>query len=359
MPARLIALALALCALAALPARAEGPRYEVDANWKPKIPADWLLGQIGGVAVDKDDHLWIVQRPNSLTDDEKGATGPNPISICCKPAPPVIELDNDGNVLRSWGGPGPGYDWPGMEHGIFVDHRGHVWISGTNHADDSMILEFTADGKFVRQIGRKAPFTNSLDLTQFARATGFTENPKTGELFVSDGYVNHRVVVVDEATGKVKRIWGAYGKPPTDLKNVPFADPNSPQFDTVHCISRSAAGLIYVCDRHNNRVQVFKEDGTYVSQFVFLPKTGSAGSAWAVTTSPKDPDYGVLADGVNNQLSVFRLKDGTVVSTAGRSGRNAGDLHWVHALAIDSTGDLYTGEVETAKRVQKWKRVAP
>lgn len=356
MPARLLALALALCALAAFPASAQGPRYEVDANWKPKLPADWLLGQIGGVAVDAKDHVWILQRPGSLEADEKGATGARPISICCKPAPPVIELDKDGTLLRSWGGPGEGYDWPGVEHGIFVDHRGHVWISGSDHVSDSMILEFTADGKFIREIGRRAPFTNSADLSQFARPTGFAEDAATGELFVADGYVNHRVAVVDEATGKIKRVWGAYGKPPTDLKGV-APDVNSPQFNTVHCVARAADGLLYVCDRVNNRVQVFKEDGTYVTQYVFAPKTRGAGAAWAMQVSPRDPDYGILVDGANNQMTIFRRKDGVVTSVVGRSGRNAGDFHWVHALAIDSKGDLYTGEVETAKRVQKWRRV--
>jgi hypothetical protein len=342
-------------------AHAQSPAFRVDPYWPKPLPNNWIIGQVGGMAVDAQDNIWVFQRPRSLTDDEKGAALNPPRSKCCVPAPSVLVFDQAGNVVKSWGGPqgtnqdNQGYDWPAQEHAILVDGKGYVWLSG-NGDTDNMILKFTTDGKFVKQLGKRGPLTSSTDLTQFGRVADLKIDPKANEIYAADGYANHRVAVLDADTGEIKRIWGAYGKPPTDEK-LPAYTPDSPQFaNPVHCIGLAKDGLVYVCDRANNRVQVFQKDGTFVKQYVFSPDTKGAGSAWSLSFSPLDKrqKYFVLLDGSNNVMESVRVADGAVVGTFGGSGRNAGQFHWVHAGAFDSRGNFYTGEVDTGKRLQKW-----
>ena len=348
---------LGLVLSAATMARAEGPAFKVDPFWPQPMPNNWILGQVGGFDIDQQDHIWVLQRPRSLTSDEKAASFNPPRARCCVPAPSVLVYDVDGNIIKSWGGPGQnlGYDWPAQEHGIFVDHKGFVWLAG-NGKNDGMILKFTQDGKFVAQYGKSGPLTSSSDTSQFGMVADFAEDADANELFIADGYGNHRVIVIDEDTGAFKRMWGAYGKPPTDDNLPPYA-PDSPQFgNPVHCIAIANDGLVYVCDRTNNRIQVFHKDGSYVTQFVIDPQTQASGSTWGVSFSPLDKaqDYMILTDGTNNVVEVARRRDGTVVGTFGRAGRNAGEFIGVHYGKFDSKGDLYTGEVFTGKRLQKW-----
>jgi hypothetical protein len=338
-------------------ARAEGPAFKVDPFWPKSTPNNWILGQVGGLDIDPQDHIWVLQRPRSLTNDEKGASFKPPRSRYCVPAPSVLVYDGDGDVTKAWGGPGQnlGYDWPVQEHGIFVDHKGFVWIGG-NGKTDGMILKFTQDGKFVAQYGKPGLLTSSADTSRFGMVADFAEDADADELYIADGYGDHRVIVIDEDSGAFKRMWSAYGKPPTDDNLPPYA-PDSPQFgNPVHCIAIADDGLVYVCDRTNNRVQVFHKDGSYVTQFVFDPTTQGSGSTWGIAFSPLDKaqDYMILTDGTNNIVEVVRRKDGTVVGTFGRPGRNAGEFHWVHYGKFDSKGNLYTGEVDTGKRLQKW-----
>ncbi len=351
----------ALLFFCAFPAHAQSPAFRVDPYWPKPLPNNWILGQVGGMTVDAQDNIWVFQRPRSLTDDEKGAALNPPRSKCCVPAPSVLVFDQAGNVVKSWGGPyaqsgdNQGYDWPLQEHGILVDNKGFVWLSG-NGETDNMVLKFTMDGKFVKQLGKRGPLTSSTDLTQFGRAADLKLDPKANEIYVADGYGNHRVAVLDADTGDIKRIWGAYGKPPTDDK-LPAYTPDSPQFaNPVHCIGLSKDGLVYVCDRANNRVQVFQKDGTFVRQYVIDANTQGSGSAWTLVFSPLDKKqkYFVLLDGTNNVMDAVRVSDGAVVSTFGSPGRSAGQFHWLHAGAFDSRGNLYTGEVDTGKRLQKW-----
>jgi len=349
-------LALLLCA-GVIAAHAAGPTFKVDPFWPKPLPNNWIIGQIGGMFIDRNDNIWVFQRPRSVTPDEKGATLDPPRSKCCVPAPSVLVFNRAGDVVKSWGGPGDnlGYDWPEQEHAILVDNKGFVWLSG-NGKTDGMILKFTADGKFVKQLGRRGAPTSSTDLTQFGLVASLALDADADEIYAADGYGNHRVAVLDADTGAIKRIWGAYGKPPTD-DNVPAYNPDSPQFaNPVHCVVLAKDGLVYVCDRSNNRVQVFHKDGTFVQQFVFDPKTRGSGSTWGLAISPLDKtqDYLVLIDGTNNVLETVRRKDGAVVGTYGRPGRNAGEFHWVHVGAFDSRGNFYTGEVDTGKRLQKW-----
>jgi hypothetical protein len=354
---------LAACATPSTSAAdaAAPPRYRVDAAWPAPLPNGWILGQVSGIATDADDHVWILQRPGSLTEDERGATLSPPHSTCCAPAPPVLEFDAAGKLLRSWGGPGAGYDWPQNEHGIHVDANGFVWITG-NGADDGQVLKFTRDGRFVMQIGKVGPQTGNADLARLGQAAGVEVDASAHEIYVADGYYNRRVIVFDTETGAYKRHWGAYGRAPSDAdkpntrRSAPPTAAQLTQFgNPVHCVRIARDGLVYVCDRLNNRVQVFQKDGRFVKEFSVEPRTAGNGSVWDIVLS-RDPGqrWLLMADGRNNQVLAVRRESGEVQGRIGRPGRYAGEFHWVHDLAIDSKGNLYAGEVDTGKRAQKF-----
>lgn len=363
------ALLLAACAAsgpqAPPPTAAVGaaPTFRVDASWPRPLPNRWILGQVSGVAVDAEDHIWVLQRPRSLSEDEAGAAQNPPQSKCCLPAPPVLEFDTAGRLLRSWGGPGAGYDWPGNEHGIHVDAKGFVWITG-NGDNDGQVLKFTRDGKFVMQIGKVGPQTGNGDTTRLGKAAGVEVDAAANEVYVADGYQNRRVIVFDADTGAYKRHWGAYGRPPSDAeppqgrRTLPPTQAQLQQFGTpVHCVRMARDGLLYVCDRLNNRVQVFRKDGRFVKEFMVEPATAGNGSVWDMVLS-RDPrqQWIFMADGRNNQVLTLDRETGAVAGTLGRPGRYAGEFHWVHDLAIDSRGNLYAGEVDNGKRVQRFTR---
>ncbi len=338
--------------------RKAAPEYQVDPFWPKPLPNNWILGQVANVAVDMRDHLWVIQRPRTLTDRELGAQQTPPISKCCVAAPPVLEFDQRGNVLRTWGGPGAGYDWPSSEHGIHVDRNGFVWIGG-NSEKDHQILKFTADGRFVMQIGRPGQNTGSADTQNLGRPADIFVDADAREVYVADGYGNRRVAVFDSETGGYKRSWGAYGKTPIDGPATTYnpAAPPSPQFaNPVHCVQVSRDGLVYVCDRTNNRYQVFRKDGTFVSEAFFEKHTLLNGSVSALVLS-RDPEERLIymVDGVNNEIRIVDRQSAQVLARVGRPGRYAGQFHVVHDIAIDSQGNLYTAEVNTGQRVQKFK----
>ena len=361
------------CCVAAVPPlmAAEVPRFQVDASWPKPLPNHWLLGQVAGVAVDAQDHVWIIQRPRTLTADEKGASLNPPRSKCCVPAPPVIEFDRAGNVMNAWGGPGQGYEWPDNEHGIRIDAKGDVWLGG-NGAKDGMVLKFSNDGKFLMQIGHSGPSLGSNDKTQLGRPADIAFDEAAREVYIADGYANRRVIVFDSETGAYKRHWGAYGKPPAqEALPMPVPAPGepsdydpgkpiSPQFgNPVHCVKLARDGLVYVCDRINDRIQVFKKDGSFVREWVYLKETRGNGAVWDLAIWPDAAQSFLLnADGENNEVRILRRNDGVVVGSFGRSGRQAGQFHWVHNIAIDSRGNVYTTEVDNAKRVQRFKPVS-
>lgn len=333
-----------------------GPRYAVDANWPKPLPNNWILGQVAGIATDKDDNIWLLHRPASLTEDERGATLSPPRSKCCRAAPPVLKLDKAGNVLASWGGPGPGYDWPKNEHGIYADPVGNVWVGG-NAASDHMLLKFDSNGKFLLQIGKPGESKGSNDPNQLGRPAHMELDAATNELFVADGYQNRRVVVFDATTGAHKRHWGAYGNKPDDTK-IPDYNPQSAQFaNPVHCVRQTRDGLLYVCDRMNNRIQVFRKNGEFVRQFVLEPNTRGSGSAWdLIPSEDTEQRFLLVADGSNNEVHIVLRATGERTGSFGRPGRQAGDFHWVHNIAIDREGSVYTAEVDTGKRVQRFKK---
>jgi len=341
------------------PVLADGvPEFKVDPFWPKPLPENWMLGQVSGIAVDKDDRIWIVHRPGTLVDDEKGALANPPATKCCKPAPPVLQFDGQGNLLKSWGGKGAGYEWPESEHGIHVDRQGNVWLAG-NGPKDQQILVFTQDGKFQRQLGKAGEVGGSNNPTGLGRPAHMIV--EGDELYVADGYANRRVVVYDARTLAYKRHWGAYGEKPHDDKLPPY-DPGATLArsfgNPVHCVRLSNDGLLYVCDRANDRIQVFDKSGKFVKEHRIEPETLQNGSVWdLVLSEDKAQRYIFVADGANNQILVIERESAKVLSRFSRPGRMAGELKWVHNMAIDSKGNLYTAEVGTGRRAQKFVRV--
>ena len=359
---RCAAVLAALSLVMTAPARAEGvPEFRVDPYWPKPLPNNWILGQIGGIATDRHDHVWVYQRPRTLTDDERGAAVDPPTSKCCKPAPPVLEFDAEGNLVQAWGGEGTGFDWPRSEHGIYVDANYHVWLAGNDKDNDAQVLEFTRDGKFVKQIGEARHTEGSNSTRYLGRPALAIVDESVHELYVADGYGNKRIVVFDARTGAYRRHWGAYGTKPDDADPGKY-DPGAPiakQFrNPVHCVRISHDGLVYVCDRVNDRFQVFRKDGGFVAEYVLEPNTRFVGSVWDIGFST-DPEqkYLFVADGTNNQVHILLRENGKEVSTFGRQGRNTGEFHWLHTMAIDSQGNIFTGDVDTGKRVQRFERV--
>jgi DNA-binding beta-propeller fold protein YncE len=334
----------------------QAPMFEVDPLW-PK-PFSGLLGMAIGVWVDEQDYVWIIHRSSAtLHNNEKGAELNPPIAECCRGAPPVLAFDPEGNLVKSWGGPGPGYEWPQSNHGIHIDYKGNVWIGG-NGEKDAHILKFTKDGKFLMQVGGLGKNAGSNDLENFGRVAKIWVDPKTNEAYIADGYLNKRVAVIDADTGKMKRYWGAYGNRPDDTKLGNY-DPKAPpaqQFrNPVHCVERSNDGLIYVCDRANDRVQVFRPDGTFVKEAFFAKNTLGSGSAWDIAFS-MDPEqrFIFLADGQNNRVRIIVRETLDEVTAFGDGGRQPGQFYGVHSIATDSKGNVYTTETWEGKRLQKF-----
>jgi DNA-binding beta-propeller fold protein YncE len=345
------------------------PTFQVDPAWPRPLPNRWLVGAVAGVAVDKQDHVWIVHRPGTLQ--------PNETRSIWRAAPPVLEFDADGNLVQAWGGAGEGYEWPDLEHGIYVDDQDNVWLGGGGEKD-AQILKFTRQGKFLMQIGRKGRNTGSNDTENLGGAANVTIDRAANELYVADGYVNHRVIVFDATTGVYKRHWGAYGKRPDDgyftrageklpgpfrgavqHENRPSqydpAGPPAPQFRIVHVVRIANDGLVYVCDRTNDRIQVFRKDGTFVKEQFIAKETLGSGSVWdiAFSTDPAQTFLTVI-DGTNQQVWTVRRDTLEILGAWGQAGRWAGQFYGAHNLAADSKGNLFITETYEGKRVQKF-----
>ena len=361
------------------------PRFEVDPMWPKPLPNHWVVGNVIGVAVDAKDHVWIVHRGAALERMETYAAQNPPAAECCAPAPPVLEFDAAGNLVGHWGGPGPGYDWPATNHGILIDYKGNVWIGGNGRtADaatrdptgeapapaparggggaapyhDNMILKFTQQGKFLMQIGKPSQSKGSNDIANLKGAAKMFVDPKTNEIYVADGYGNRRVIVFDADTGQYKRHWGAYGNKPDDTP-TPRYNPNDPpakQFRTpVHCAELSNDGLLYVCDRPNDRIQVFQSDGKFVKEAFIAKNTLGDGSVFDITFS-RDPQqkYLYVADGSNMKVYIIQRDTMEILTSFGDGGRQPGQFYAVHSVATDSKGNLYTTETYRGQRVQKF-----
>jgi len=345
----------------------QAPRFEVDPFWPKPLPNNWLLGSTIGVGVDAQDHVWIVHRGGATLNarTEMGAaTDPKTAEDCCVPAPPVLEFDPAGNLVGHWGGPGEGYEWPKSNHGITIDHKGNVWIGGNERGDDTktfadgQVLKFTRAGKFLMQIGHASKSGGSNDTENFGGPAKIFVDPRSNEVFIADGYGNRRVIVIDADTGKYKRHWGAYGAKPDDT-NIGRYDPSAPpakQFRTpVHCAELSNDGLLYVCDRPNDRIQVFTKEGKFVKEQWVAKRTLGDGSTWDIAFS-KDPQqkYIFLADGKNERIYVMDRQSLEIITQFGDGGRQPGQWFAVHSIATDSKGNIYTTETYEGRRLQKF-----
>jgi DNA-binding beta-propeller fold protein YncE len=354
---------------AAIEARAgaavTAPRFEVDPMWPKPLPSPWVLGSAIGVGVDSRDHVFVIHRRDSFNErTEIGAATDPPTGECCIPAPNILEFDPDGNLVNSWGGPGDGYEWPTSNHGITIDPKDNVWIGG-NGAQDSHILKFSRDGRFLMQIGRPGQPVDSNSREHFGRVAKVSFDRTGDEAYVADGYTNKRVAVLDANTGAFKRYWGAYGNRPEDA-DLGRYNPDAPlpqQFrNPVHCAEPSNDGLVYVCDRPNNRIQVFRADGTFVMEKIVAPRTLGDGAVWDIAFS-RDPQqrFIYLADGKNMKVHVIERESMEVLTSFGAGGRQPGQFFAVHSIATDSKGNIYTTETYEGKRVQKFtfKGLAP
>jgi DNA-binding beta-propeller fold protein YncE len=328
---------------------ADMPAFAVDRTWPQPLPNNWAVGPVSGIATDARDHIWIIHRGETV----KQAGG--------VPAPPVIEFDTAGAIVQTWGGPGNGYDWPQQVHGITVDAKDRVWISG-NGERDAHILAFTRNGKFIRQIGRAGQSGGSNDTVNLARATQMRVDVRTNEIYVSDGEQNqnHRVIVFDSETGAYKRHWGAYGAKPDDAAAAAPADPAGPppkQFGSaVHCVRFDRDGLLYVCDRSNSRFQIFRKDGTFQKEVFVAKDAGTAGTVYDLDFSP-DQKFLYVADGANQKVWILLRDQLRVVGSFGERGQGAGQFATsLHDLTVDSKGNVYTGEAAAGGRVQKFAR---
>ena len=340
------------------------PRFEVDPLWTKALPNHWYQGMTIGVAADAQDHIWIVHRADTLSPNEAAADQNPPIGSCCSKAPPVLEFDQAGNLIGHWGGPGQGYEWPESNHGITIDYKGNVWIGG-NGNNDAQILKFTQDGKFLAQYGHSGKNGGSNDTENFGKAAKIFVDPEANEAYISDGYLNRRVIVLDADTGKFKRYWGAYGNKPDDT-NLGRYNPDAPpakQFrNPVHCAELAHDGLLYVCDRTNDRIQVFHKDGTFVKEQFIAKRSLADGSVWDIAFS-KDPEqkYIYLADGRNQKVYIILRETLEILTSFGDGGRQPGQFFGVHSIATDSKGNIYTGETYEGRRLQKfvYKGLAP
>ena len=412
----------------AMQGQSGAPSLQVNPLWPQPLPNHWVFGSITGVAVDAQDHVWVTHRgADSLEGNEKGMMATPPTSIkCCVPAPFVVEFDADGKLLSSFGGPGQGYQWPQSPGGLAVDAKGNVWITaagldpappggrgrGAAAADpdavgpaagargragdaaarggtaaapgaapgrgrggpagpaDAHVLKFARDGKFLLQIGTPGRMDGPDSQTTLNRPAAVAVDASANEVFVADSG-NHRIVVFDSETGAYKRHWGAYGEKPTAAGGGPY-DPAAPparQFRDVTCVEIAKDGMVYVCDRTSNRIQVFQKNGTFVKEGIVSKETkgvtvtgqfgvvSSGGSTWDLAFS-SDPQqrFVFVADGHDKKVIILQRDTLTEVGGFGSGGRLAGQFLAVGSIAADSRGNVYTGEQHHGKRVQKWVR---
>ncbi len=342
----------------------QAPMFEVDPLWPKPLPNHWILGSAVGVAVDSQDHIWIIHRQTTFNErTEIGAATDPPTSECCIPAPNILEFDQEGNLVSFFGGPGEGYDWPMSNHGIALDPLDNLWIGGNGRGgdggrDDAHILKFARDGTFLAQYGTPGASTGSHDTENFGRVAKISFDAEANEAYVADGYTNRRVAVLDMDTGEIKRFWGAYGNEPDDA-DIGRYDPNEPlaqQFRTpVHCAEPTTDGLVYVCDRPNDRIQVFRKDGTFVEEMIVAPQTRGDGSTWDIAFSrDAEQKYIYLADGKNEKVYIIDRASMTILTSFGDGGRQPGQFFAVHSIATDSHGNIYTTETYEGKRLQKF-----
>ncbi len=336
------------------------PHFLVDPLWPKPLPNHWVMGRTIGVDIDERDHVFVVHRDQAemfSMNTEIGLFAG--VAECCTPAPPILEFDIDGNLVNAWGGAQEDaeYVWPASNHGIDVAPNGDVWIGG-NGGGDSHMLVFSRDGDYIRTVGVPGNGRDSNSTEHFSMVAEVAIDGPNNEVYVADGYRNRRVAVVDLATGAFKRYWGAYGNTPDDTADVTYTPggPGPQQFrGPVHCAEPSNDGLVYVCDRGADRIQVFRTDGTFVEEVILSPATLSQGSTWDIDFSPDDAqEFMYVADGQNFKIYVMDRASLEVLYTFGDGGRQPGLFYAPHSIATDSEGNIYTTETYEGKRVQKF-----
>jgi hypothetical protein len=344
--------------------------YQVDPLWPKPLPNNWILGSTVGLSIDARDHVFITHRGQPSIDPKFGAQmayapagaagggeapAPKAIGIiCCAAAPPILEFDPEGNLVNHWGGPGAGYEWPKSMHGVTVDTKGNVWLPGNA---GNTLLKFSKDGKFLLQIGKNGMSKGNTDTANLSNPAEVDFDEAANEVFVADGYGNRRVIVYDADKGTFKRMWGAYGKPPMDLTPGPY-DPDAPMpnfFRLVHCASLANDGLVYVCDRQHNRIQVFRRDGTFVKEAQVAKRTFGDGAPFDIAFS-KDPQQRLmyLSDGANHRIWQMLREPLQVLNHIGNGGRYPGQFYAPHNVVLDSKGNIYTVETYSGARLQKF-----
>lgn len=358
-----IPLWLSMTPAAAQQPQVQPPTFRVDPAW-PTVPNNWVLGEVTSIAVDSEDHVWVLHRPRSIPEAQR-ANG----------APAVLEFDAGGTLLRSWGGPGEGYEWPEREHGIYVDYKDNVWISGNGGwpkpspggSTDDMLLKFSPDGKLLLQIGERGKSTGNADTRNVHQPGDVFVHEPTNEVFVADGYGNQRVVVFDADSGAFKRMWGAFGNtpeaPPPGAGRggargaaAGPADPKGPpQFGLVHAVKVATDGTVYVADRSNNRIQTFTIQGKYVRQ-VSVDAGGTTAAVPAGFAFSPDPEQRFLyvVDSGPMRLVIFDRASLTQIGAIGMRGSAPGEFDIVHHMSADSKGNLYTAEIVTNRRAQRF-----
>jgi hypothetical protein len=357
-------------------AQPEGPVFRVDPFWPKPLPHNWVTGEVGGTCVDSQDHVFIVTRgfqTGGLTSPEGVGGRPEKSTA----SPPAIEFDPDGNVVNSWGdpslvatGPNAGKNavLPNGIHGCFVDYQDNVWIAGNG---DGVVQKYSHDGStLLLQIGTKFLCDDGSATGGACGNVGLTGNSKTllndpadiavdpanGDVYIADGYGNHRVVVFDK-NGNYLRQMGGVG---TGLGQFTAGDGGHP-----HCVVIGKDGLVYACDRGQDRINVYKKDGTAVTEIPVIPGTaalGTAGSAWDVDFSPgQQQTFMYESDGGNEVVWIFNHASAlaglpnAILSGFGRPGHMAGEFTFLHMMAVDSRGNLYAGETIGGRRIQKFR----
>ena len=364
---------------------AGAPQFRVDPFWPKPLPNRWSMQQVTGLHVDHMDHIWFLNRANAAEGDEIGGDGTPPRIDCCVRGPELIELDQEGNVVNAWGGASHHPQWPTNLQTVIADTKGFVWVSGTNPQDS--ILKFTRDGKFVWDFGHRPP-PEAAKLPENNQETGYLVNKGRFQLdeVANEIYIiqQKRVLVYDASTGAYKRGWGGHGMPLGEISNAPIPPytwtgappPDEKNFvPDLHFVEISKDRLVYIGERGQNRIQVFTTDGKFVKSFYVSPNTPGqrVGEGCGGLANPKLPPCGTtyklviskdpqqkflyVADGTNNKVWILDRQSGKTLGWFGGNGRYAGMLHWINAIGMDSKGNIYTGEVEHAKRIQKFAPV--
>jgi DNA-binding beta-propeller fold protein YncE len=335
------------------------PSFQVDPKW-PTIPNNWVLGEVTSIAVDRRDNIWVLHVPQSIPQAQRANA-----------APPVLEFDATGKLLTSWGGPNNASEWLGREHGIFVDANDFVWIAGragwpqatTPGVSDDMILKFTMAGQLVMKIGKSGQSKGNLDTENVHQATDLFVDTAAKEVYAADGYGNKRIIVFDSETGKFKRMWGAFGNPPpaTFAANPAVPQPQTtpdgpPEFGLPHAIKVSRDGIVYLADRCNNRIQLFTTAGKFMKQ-VRVTNEGSTvvpvPAGFAFSPDPKQ-QFLYVVDSGPMRVVIFDRATMTQIGAFGNRSAQPGDFDIVHHMAADSKGNLYTAEIVTNRRAQRF-----